>query len=202
MYIDSATIKRGNKTYHRRLLRTSFRENGKVRHKTLLNLSNCTNEEVAALEIALKHKGKLESLTSLNDFESKQGKRIGAAWTLNTIAKRIGITKALGSNRQAKLALLQVIARIIYQGSRLSAVRLAMSHALCETIGIDTLNKDDLWVPACRDLRTNRVRTKTSTKNLTWVGPLGEFFLSSPSFIVNKMGLNCSPILFFLSQFL
>jgi transposase len=145
MYIDSATIKRGNKTYHRRLLRTSFRENGKVRHKTLLNLSNCTNEEVAALEIALKHKGKLESLTSLNDFESKQGKRIGAAWTLNTIAKRIGITKALGSNRQAKLALLQVIARIIYQGSRLSAVRLAMSHALCETIGIDTLNEDDLY---------------------------------------------------------
>ena len=145
MYIDSATIKRGSKTYHRRLLRTSFRENGKVRHKTLLNLSNCTNEEVAALEIALKHKGKLESLTSLNDFESKQGKRIGAAWTLNTIAKRIGITKALGSNRQAKLALLQVIARIIYQGSRLSAVRLAMSHALCETIGIDTLDEDDLY---------------------------------------------------------
>jgi len=145
MYVDSATIKRGSKTYRRRLLRTSFRENGKVRHKTLLNLSNCTNEEVNALELALKHKGNLESLTSLDDFESKQGKRVGAVWTLNTIARRLGVTKALGTNRQAKLALLQVIARIIYQGSRLSAVRLAMSHALCEIIGIDTLNENDLY---------------------------------------------------------
>jgi hypothetical protein len=38
-----------------------------------------------------------------------------------------------------KLALLQVLARIIDQGSRLSAVRLAESHALCETLGIDKL---------------------------------------------------------------
>ena len=32
MYVDTSTLKRGNKTYTRHLLRTSFRENGKVKH--------------------------------------------------------------------------------------------------------------------------------------------------------------------------
>jgi len=41
----------------------------------------------------------------------------------------LGITAALGPTREGKLALWQVIARVIDQGSRLSAVRLAGTHA-------------------------------------------------------------------------
>lgn len=145
MYVDSAIIKRGNKTYKRHLLRTSFRHNAKVCHKTLLNLSSFTEEEVTALKLALKHKGKLDSLASLDNIEISSGKRIGAVWTLHTLAERLGLAKALGSNNEAKLALLQVMARLIDQGSRLSAVRLAKSHALCEIIGIDKLDEDDLY---------------------------------------------------------
>lgn len=146
MYVDSATIKRGNKTYHRHLLRESYRdENGRVQHRTVLNLSGCTEAEVAALKLAFKHKDKLVSMLSLDSIETKLGKRVGAAWALSEVAKRIGITAALGNNRQAKLALLQVLARVIDQGSRLSAVRLAESHVLCEILDIDKLDEDDLY---------------------------------------------------------
>jgi transposase len=127
------------------LLRTSFRENGKVKHKTIANLSSCSEDEIAALKLALKHKGKLHSLASLDDVNAKLGKRIGAVWTLNIIAERLGITKALGTDEEAKLALLQVITRTIDQGSRLSAVRFAMRHAICEILGIKKLDESDLY---------------------------------------------------------
>jgi len=145
MYIDTTTSKRGSKVYVRHLLRTSYREDGKVKHKTLLNLSSCSDDEIAALKLALKHKGNLTSLASLDDIETTLGKRIGAVWTLNTIAQRVGIVKALGNDTPAKLALLQVIARCAEQGSRLSAVRFAMRHALCEILGIKKLDENDLY---------------------------------------------------------
>ena len=62
MYIDTSKTKRGNKTYTRNLLRTSYREDGKVKHKTVLNLSISSQEEIDAIKLALKHKGNLKKL--------------------------------------------------------------------------------------------------------------------------------------------
>ena len=145
MHVDSATIKRGNKTYTRHLLRTSYREDGKVKKKTLLNLSGCSNDEIAALKLALKHKKNLASLASLDNMETVLGKRIGAVWALNVVAERLGISKAIGSDLDGRTALLQVIARVIDQGSRLSAVRFAKRHAVCEILGIEKLDEGDLY---------------------------------------------------------
>lgn len=145
MHVDSATIKRGNKSYTRHLLRTSYREDGKVKKKTLLNLSGCSDDEINAIKLALKHKKNLTSLASLEDVKTVLGKRIGAVWALNAVAERIGLSKALGSDLDAKTALLQVIARVVDQGSRLSAVRFAKRHAVCEILGIKKLNEGDLY---------------------------------------------------------
>ena len=145
MYVDSATIKGKTKSYKRHLLRTSYRENGKVRHKTIANLSICSEDEIMAIKLALKHKNDLSVLRSAKDIKTVLGKRIGAVWALSVIAERLGITKALGADHGGKLALVQVLARIIDQGSRLSAVRFAQSHAVCEIIGIEKLDEDDLY---------------------------------------------------------
>jgi transposase len=145
MYVDTAKIKRGSKTYTRNLLRTSYREDGKVKHKTVLNLSICSQEEITAIKLALKHKGKLTALASIKDVKTILGKSIGAVWTMKVIAERVKVSKALGNSAEAKLALLQVIARVIDQGSRLSAVRFAKRHAVCEILGITKLDEDDLY---------------------------------------------------------
>ena len=145
MYIDTTTSRRGTKVYVRHLLRTSYRENGKVKHKTIANLSNCSEAEITAFKLALKHKGNLNAIASLSDIETTLGKSVGAVWAMNTLAERLGIVKALGTDSDAKLALLQVIARIIEQGSRLSAVRFALRHAVCEILGIRKLDEDDLY---------------------------------------------------------
>ena len=145
MYVDTTTTERNGKVYVRHLLRTSFREKGKVKHKTLLNLSPCSEEEIAAIKLALKHKGKLTSLASLGDIETTLGKSIGAVWALNVVAQRTGLSKALGAGLEARTAMLQVVARVIDQGSRLSAVRLARRHAACEILGIKKLDENDLY---------------------------------------------------------
>src|SRR5262252_5734353 len=146
MYIDTSHISRGGKTYTRHLLRESYRANGKVLHRTIANVSQCSEAEIEAMRLALRHKGELEHLGTIQDeIMLKQGLSFGAVWTVYHIARRLGIEKALGTTRDGKLALWQVIARVIDQGSRLSAVRLAMSQAACDVLGLETFDEDALY---------------------------------------------------------
>jgi len=146
MYVDTSSVAVNNKTYTRHLLRSSYRQAGKVRHRTIANISECTDEEINAIKLGLKHKGNLAALVSVKEsLKLQQGPSVGAVWPLFSLAKQLNIDKALGYSRQAKLALWQIIARVIDQGSRLSAVRLASSHAACDILKLDSFNEDDLY---------------------------------------------------------
>src|SRR5271170_1235755 len=78
-------------------------------------------------------------------LELVQGPSVGAVWLLSQLARDLGIVAALGSDRQGKLALWQVIARVLDQGSRLSAVRLAGGHAAGVALGMISFDEDDLY---------------------------------------------------------
>src|SRR5919106_3605136 len=145
MFIDDATFTRHVKTYRRVLLRNSYRFTGQVCHATLANLSHCSDEEIRALKLALKHKGQLTHVRDLREGGTRQGLAVGAVWVLPPLAKRRGLVKALGQSRTAKLALWLVLASVIAQGSRLSAVRLAQQHAVCDLLGLEAFNEEDLY---------------------------------------------------------
>jgi transposase len=148
MHLDSSTTKRGDKSYTRHLLRETFREGKKVKHRTIANLSHCSEEEIAAIRLALHHKKDLSELTTTgkgSSFSQKQGLSIGAVWSVYDIARKLGIVDAFGTTREGKLGLWQVIARVIDQGSRLSAVRLAGAHAACDVLGVGRFDEDDLY---------------------------------------------------------
>src|SRR5215471_451864 len=146
MYIDTSHISRGGKTYTRHLLRESYRAHGKVLHRTIANVSQCSEAEIEAMRLALRHKEALEHLGTIPDaITLQQGMSFGAVWTVYHVARRLGIEQALGTTREGKLALWQVIARVIDQGSRLSAVRLAMAHAACDVLGLEMFDEDALY---------------------------------------------------------
>src|SRR3989440_9417671 len=175
MYVDTSHITRGGKTYTRHLLRESYRANGKVLHRTIANLSQCSAAEIEAIRLALRHKQDLENLGTVQDAVTlKQGVSFGAVWTVYHVARRLGIDKALGTTREGKLALWQVMARVIDQGSRLSAGHLAMSHAACDVLGLDTFDEDALyesldWLAGAQALVEDRLfaqRTKAKPSNL------------------------------------
>src|SRR3989440_5715096 len=175
MYVDTSHITRGGKTYTRHLLRESYRANGKVLHRTIANLSQCSAAEIEAIRLALRHKQDLENLGTVQDAVTlKQVFSFGAVWTVYHVARRLGIAQALGTTREGKLALWQVMARVIDQGSRLSAVRLAMLHAACDVLGLGTFDEDALyenldWLAGAQALIEDRLfaqRTKTQPINL------------------------------------
>ncbi len=146
MYIDDQTYTVDGRTYRRALLRNSYRRDGKVCHDTIANLSKCDNEEIEAIKFALANKKNLAALkVPGKTVKTRQGLTIGAVWLLYQLAKRLGIVGALGRSGTAKLGLWMVISTVIGSVSRLSATRLAQSHAACDILGLDSFCEDDLY---------------------------------------------------------
>lgn len=146
MHIDDQTYTINGRTYRRTLLRNSYRKNGKVCHDTIATLSKCDNDEIEAIKFALANKKNLAALRVPDKaVKTWQGLSVGAVWLLYQLAKRLGIVKAMGRSVKAKLSLWMVISAVIGSVSRLSATRLAQSHAACDILGLDSFCEDDLY---------------------------------------------------------
>jgi len=119
MYL-TVTRKKYKDTYHEQvLLRESYREDGKVKSRTIANLTNQPKHQIEALAVALKTK-KDEPL--FNTSTQKQGYTVGFSLVILFIAKLLGITTALGKSNEAKIAMVLIVARIVLQSSRLQAL--------------------------------------------------------------------------------
>ena len=147
MYVARALWPSANgKTYESIYLRESYRDGPHVRKRDIANLTHCDPKEVAAIELALQFKGDLSALGSLDKIQLRQGLSVGAVWTVYEVARRRGIDTSLGHDFAGQLALWQVLARVLDQGSRLSAVRPAQVHAACDTLGIRRgFDENDLY---------------------------------------------------------
>ena len=77
MYVDTATYERSGKIHKRYLLRASYRENGKVKKKTIASLCSLITSEISSLKLALKHKSDLSTLTSIKNAKLSKVKVMG-----------------------------------------------------------------------------------------------------------------------------
>ena len=139
MYID---IVPNRKSPAAVLLRESFREDGKVKKRTIANLSklpsNVVNAIKGALSGSLNHSG--------SEFQVPEcGPIYGTLFSLNKLAADIHLDQVLGSSRPAQLTKFLVLARLAHQGSRLSTVRWARDHAVKETLNLSNFDEDDLY---------------------------------------------------------
>ena len=126
MFVDSCTFKsKSGKVYTRHLLRHGYRIGKKVFKKTLCNLSDRSESEISALKIAFEYKDNVSGLKDLISGGYETGKFVGPICLLDQVAENLGIKDALGDSKNAKLILWLIYARLIDQGSRLSATRLA-----------------------------------------------------------------------------
>ena len=122
------------------LLRESYREGGKVRTRTIANLTGWPPERIAAMERLVK--GEFDGLPG-GDITS--GEIFGVLFALKHLADQVGITRVLGTAPESRLNLFLILARIAHGGSRLSAVRWAGQHTVEDVLGLGPFDEDDLY---------------------------------------------------------
>ena len=117
------------KSYTSILLRESSRVGSAVKSKTLAVLTHLPAHVLEAVRRAVAQPA--DSLSKLADASGDslrlcQGQSFGALWTVDQLAQRLGIKKALGVTHEAELSYWQVLARVLRPGTSLLAmVRLA-----------------------------------------------------------------------------
>ena len=134
MYIAELKKKQGNKIYNSVLIRESYRDNGKVKHRTIANISKLPVEHVRQLKASLKgEKGEFK----VSDLGVGRSYEYGGSFVLRELAKDIGLDTAIFSRETqwCENILAMISGRILYQGSKLNLVNTYMDTALWEIAG-------------------------------------------------------------------
>lgn len=133
-------------TYH--FLRRSYREDGKVKHETLGNISALPEPVIEVIRRALRG----DTLVGADDaFEVERSRPHGhVAATLGTL-RRLGLEGLLGArpSRERALCVAMIVARVVAPSSKLATVRglqqATLTSTLGELLGVDSANEDDLY---------------------------------------------------------
>ena len=143
---SSHTDKQGRaREYESRLLRHTYRDGGKVRHKTLANLSKMPDHVVDAVEAALKG----EVLVPAGEAPAVAVARAlphGHVAAVHAMARQLGLPGLPGpAGRQRDLALALVVSRVAHPGSKLSTLAWRGDVTLGADLGIGDATTDEIY---------------------------------------------------------
>jgi len=117
------------------VLRTTYREDGKIKHKTIASLPGLTLEQLRAMQAALQNK-----TVPKEDFKILSSREYGASYAAYSILKELGLHKAIHSHHWqewVKSSVAMIVGRLVYQGSKLSLSNCTNHSSLWEICGID-----------------------------------------------------------------
>jgi transposase len=134
MYVEEIKSRHKNKIYRSFLIRESYKVKGKVKHRTIANISRMHPAHIAQIKAMLSGKGEFISNKELEISDSRE---YGASFAFLELAKRIGLDKIIYSRREQWRddAMAMIVGRIVYQGSKLHLSNLYMDSALWELCG-------------------------------------------------------------------
>jgi len=146
MYIESVPNRHSPPAI---LLRESYREGGRVKKRTLLNLSDWPADRIAGFKMLLKGgtviPGDQQAITIIRSLPHGH-----VAAALGT-ARKIGLDRLLGpdGNRCRDLVLALVVSRLLEPGSKLAAARTlspdTASSSLGQQLGLGPVDEDELY---------------------------------------------------------
>jgi len=126
------------------LLREGYREGGKVKTRTLANLSKLPPQAVDALRRVLKG----EKLVNAADaFEAVASLHHGHVQAVLDAMRQLGLANLIASrpSRQRNLVLAMIAARILEPGSKLATTRWWHSTTLPTLLGVSDADEDELY---------------------------------------------------------
>ena len=141
MHIDIVPNRNSKPTI---LLRESYREEGKVRKRTLANLSKLSMDQVQLLRQVLKGEQLVRSDTLFDVVSSRQHGHVQA---VRTAMKRLRFDNLLASRctRERDLVVAMVVARILEPESKLATTRWWHTTTLPDDLGVADATEDDLY---------------------------------------------------------
>jgi transposase len=164
LHLEIFTDRRGTTPYHYGLFRSSFRKDGKVKHRTYGRVTGLPLRSLQALRDFVRRgcPGGDLGVTCV----TKSARELGACRAVLELVEELGLPRLIYSRREpwVKHILAMIVGRIVYQGSKLSLVNLWEDSALWEVCGLGTQRPD---VDACyAALDRLRARQKPIQKQL------------------------------------
>jgi len=168
------------------LLRQSYREGGKVKNRTLANLSRWPEDKVEALSRVLKG---LPARLALDEaFEITRSLPHGHVAAVLGTARRLGVEELIDAapSRRRDLVCAMVVAAVIDPGSKLAFARglrdETATSSLGQVLGVSSADEDDLY--AAMDwvlVRQEAIENALAARHLT-NGTLVLYDVSSAAF--------------------
>jgi len=193
VHIERITKTHKGKTYVSVLLRRTYRENGKVKHETLGNLSDLPPDVLDFMRRRLN--GELDGRAPNGPFEIVRSLPHGNVAAVLQTARNIGLDQLLASRccRERDLILALVVSRVISPRSKLSACAHLQAETAKSTLGeqlkLGEVEVHELY--AAMDwllARQKRIENKLAKKHLRG-GLLVLFAVSSSYYTGRKSSL-------------
>ena len=141
-----ATIKRkhGGRTYVSHLVRQSYRAEGKVKHRTLANISHLPNDLIEVIRRSLQGEVFLPSCESLRTLSSKPH---GHAQAISLAFDRLGLDGLIASkpSRQRSLILALIAQRLLFPCSKLASLRHWQTTTLADDLEVGDATSTELY---------------------------------------------------------
>ena len=178
MHIDAIPNRGARPTY---LLRESYREGGRVRKRTLANLSSLSDAQIRAIRAVLGG----EQMAPVGEhFEVLASRPHGAVQAVRVAMQRLAFEALIASHPSPMRTLVcaMVAARIVAPHTKLATTRCWHSSTLAEEFGVVGADEDDLY--AAMDWlreRQGAIEKKLAARHLS-VGAVVLYDLSSSYF--------------------
>lgn len=148
------------------LLRESYREHGKVKTRTLANLSNLPSEAIEALRQTLKG----QTLVPCEQaFEAVASAHHGHVQAVLKAMQRLGFGELIASRRspERERVVAMVAARVLEPDSKLATTRWWHLTTLPDQLGVGDADEDDLYAALDWLLeRQSRIEAKLAARHL------------------------------------
>lgn len=143
VHVARIVRKHKDKEYVSHLLRRSYREDGKIRHQTLGNISALPPETIEVLRASLAGKTLAVAGEGLEITRSAPHGSVAAIWAQ---AKALGLPGLLGPPcAQRDLAMALIVARVARPRSKLATTRWWADTTLGSDLGVAEASTDDVY---------------------------------------------------------
>ena len=144
MHVAKIQRKHGDRTYVSHLVRQSYRADGKVKHRTLANISHLPDPLIDVIRRSLQGEVFLPSHESIRTLSSKPH---GHAEAVSIAFDRLGLDSLLAGkpSRQRSLILALIAQRLLFPCSKLASLRHWQTSTLADDLEVGDATSAELY---------------------------------------------------------